>query len=237
MPVSLIAEGTQTVLTAASKAGVKRMVLTSSLAAVECGNDEGELTEETWSRPEVYDAPEKLTQTQWETHYTYVKSKVEQEKAAVECAKTLGLDMRVVVPGNLVVGPIESEGINGTMTRLKDIMSGKNSLMGAADLAVVHVADVVAAHAACMTNDAATGRYIVAPKTMPTIEDVFASLRELFPNMPVAALENLDIASGVPGKSREIKSRVSDLGIEVKPYQQALKDAVDSMIAKQMITA
>ena len=50
--------------------------------------------------------------------------------------------MRVVVPGNLCIGPIASEGINGTMTRLKDIVSGKNTLKGAADLAIVHVADV-----------------------------------------------------------------------------------------------
>ena len=89
-------EGTQSVLTAAAKASVPRVVLTSSLAAVECGNDEGVLSEETWSRADVYDAVEKLEQTQWATHYSYVKSKVEQEKAALACAKELGLDMRVV---------------------------------------------------------------------------------------------------------------------------------------------
>ena len=42
-------------------------------------------------------------------------------------------------------------------------MSGKNSLKGAADLAIVHVQDVVTAHAKCMTVDSANGRYIVAP--------------------------------------------------------------------------
>ena len=129
----------------------------------------------------------------------------------------------------------ESLSINGTMTRLKDIMSGKNSLKGAADLAIVHVEDVVKAHERCMTNDAASGRYIVAPPSMATIEDVFASLRELYPNMPVAPLENMDIASGVPGKARAIKSRVGDLDVEVKPYQQALKDAVDSMISHNLV--
>lgn len=92
-------DGTVSVLHAAKAAGVKRFVLTSSLAAIECGNDEGTLTEATWSKPEVYDSAEKLEQTQWATHYTYVKSKVEQEKAAVAAAKEAGLDMRVVVPG------------------------------------------------------------------------------------------------------------------------------------------
>lgn len=180
-------EGTVTVLKAANAVGVKRVVLTSSLAAIECGNDEGVLTEAMWSKSEVYDSKAKLEDTQWSTHYTYVKSKVEQEKvrhllsrkacahrlhfaggqgtlwpalclvfrdalidphlsacsqAAVTYATEVGLDLRVVVPGNLCVGPIASEGINGTMTRLKDIVSGKNTLKGAADLAIVHVADV-----------------------------------------------------------------------------------------------
>merc|ERR1719424_959079 len=115
------------------------------MAAVECGNDSGTLTETMWSKPEVYDLKENL-ETQWATHYTYVKSKVEQEKAAVDFAQKNGLDLRVVVPGNLCIGPIASANINGTMTRLKDIVSGTNTLKGAADLAIVHVGDVAAAH-------------------------------------------------------------------------------------------
>ena len=231
--------------------------------------------------------------TQWSTHYTYVKSKVEQEKAAVAAAKEAGLDMRVVVPGyarrrpracrrvavatavlrraparprdaraflavrvaswlmissrldtrcargrrNLVVGPVASQAINGTMTRLRDIMTGTNTLKGAADLAVVHVTDVVATHAKCMADDNASGRYIVAPPEMVRIEDVFSALRELYPSLPVAALEHQDIASGVSGAARKIDSRVGSLGIELKPYKTALKDAIDSMIDNKLIAA
>jgi len=227
-------EGTRCVVGAAKAAGVGRFVLTSSLAAVECGNDEGTLTEATWSRADVYDSTEKLEQTQWTTHYSYVKSKVEQEKAAVAEAAKLGLDLRVVVPGNLVVGPVASQGINGTMTRLRDVVTGTNTLKGAADLAVVHVGDVVDAHAKCMLDSAASGRYIIAAD-MVQIEDVFAALREMYPSLPVAALENQDIASGVPGAARKIDSRAASLGLTLKPYRSALKDAVDSMIAHSYV--
>jgi len=227
-------DGTTNVIAAAKAAGIKRVVLTSSLAAVECGNDEGTLTESMWSRADVYDSAEKLEQTQWSTHYTYVKSKVEQERAAVAEAEKLGLDMRVVVPGNLVVGPVESKSINGTMTRIRDIMQGTNSLKGAADLAIVHVQDVVTAHAKAMTTDGASGRYLVA-QDMVTIEEIFATLKELYPNLPVAALENMDIASGVAGKARKIESRASSLGVEFKGYRSALKDAVDSMVTQNII--
>merc|ERR1719478_850244 len=129
-----------------------------------------------WSKSEVYDSKAKLEDTQWSTHYTYVKSKVEQEKAATAYAAEAGLDLRVVVPGNLCVGPIASEKINGTMQRLKDIVTGTNTLKGAADLAIVHVTDVVAAHTQCMALDSAAGRYLVAGD-MVKIEDVFATLK------------------------------------------------------------
>jgi len=226
--------GTTAALKAAKAAGVSRVVLTSSLAAIECGNDEGVLSESTWSKPEVYDSAAKLEGTQWATHYSYVKSKVEQEKAATEFAKEAGLDLRVVVPGNLCVGPIASENINGTMTRLKDIVTGTNTLKGAADLAIVHVLDVVAAHVKCMTMDSASGRYVVA-SDMVKIEDVFDTLKRLYPDMPVASMDNMDIASGIAGKARKIESRVpAELGIQLHSYEQALKDSVDAMIERKI---
>jgi len=230
-------EGTTSALAAAKKANVKRVVLTSSLAAIECGNDDATLSEEMWAKAEVYDAPEKLNNTQWTTHYTYVKSKVEQERAATAFAEKEGLDMRVVVPGNLCIGPIASKGINGTMTRVKDIMSGKNTLKGAADLGIVHVQDVVEVHAKCMTVDSAKGRYIVASDMVP-IGDVFAALKDMYPGMPVADMGEMDYASGVPGKARKIESRAAtELGVQFKPYTAALKDSVDSMIANNVIAS
>jgi len=229
-------DGTVTVLKAAKQAEIKRVVLTSSLAAIECGNDEGTLSEAMWSKADVYDSHEKLNSTPWATHYTYVKSKVEQERAAAAFAAEHGLDMRIVVPGNLCIGPIASKALNGTMTRIKDIMGGKNTLMGAADLAIVHVQDVVEAHEKCMTLDSASGRYIVA-SDMAKIEDILAELKQMYPSLPVASLGEMDYASGMPGAARKIQSRaVSELGMQLKPYQQTLRDSVDSMISHNVIS-
>merc|ERR1711990_1044203 len=155
------------------------------------------------------------------------KSKTEQEKAAVAFAAEHGLDLRVIVPGNLVVGPIESEAqINGTMTRLRDIMPGKNTLKGAADLAVTHALDVVDAHERSMTVDSASGRYLVAPD-MVKLEQVFETLKSLYPNLPVAEMTGMDVASGIPGMARKVESgrTVHDLCLQFKPLDQSLKDA------------
>jgi len=234
--VSIAVDGTLGVMNACKEAGVKRVVLTSSLAAVECGNDEGILTESTWADASVYDnSKNQRGNGQWSTHYAYVKSKVEQEKAATAFCTENNMDLRVVVPGNLCVGPVASTHINGTMKRLADIMQGTNSLMGAADLAIVHVQDVVDAEMKCMTDPSASGRYLVA-SDMVKIEDVFAKLKEMYPQCKVAALENQDISSGVSGKARSVESRVTkDLNMNLTPYSGCLKDAVDSMIEKKYI--
>jgi len=234
--ISTAVDGTLGVLKACKEAAVSRVVLTSSLAAVECGNDEATLTESTWADAAVYDnTANHRGNGDWSTHYTYVKSKVEQEKAATAFCAESNIDLRVVVPGNLCVGPIASTHINGTMKRLADIMQGTNSLMGAADLGIVHVQDVVAAEMKCMIDPSASGRYLVT-SDMVKIEDVFASLKELYPQYQIAALDNQDITSGVQGKARAVESRITkDLGVNLTSLSSCLKDAVDSMIEKKFI--
>merc|ERR1719463_260734 len=77
----------------------------------------------------------------------------------------------------------------------------------------------------------------VAPD-MAKIEDVFASLKEMYPQLPMAEMGEMDYASGVPGMARKVESRaVTELGLKFTPYQQALKDSVDSMIAANLIAA
>ena len=72
---------------------------------------------------------------------------------------------------------------------------------------------------------------------MVTIEDVFSTLKELYPTLPVAAMENMDIASGVKGNARKITTRAEEgLGLSLKEYKVALKDAVDSMLEHKLIS-
>jgi len=232
--VDFAVNATTTVLEAAAEVGVKRVVLTSSLAAIECGNDDVDLREDMWSKEEAFNK-KASDPTQWKTHFAYVKSKTRQEQAAWATAERLGLDMRVLVPGNLCIGPMLSSHINGTMTRIRDIMQGTNTLTGSADLGVVHASDVAEAHVAAMAKDSANGRYIIS-QDMVTLEVVFDTLRSLYPHMPVATMSNMDYSSGVPGKARKIHSRAeAELGLKLAGHERTLKDAVDSMIEKKVI--
>merc|ERR1712115_172615 len=235
--VSVAVDGTLGVMKACKDAAVKRVVLTSSLAAVECGNDEKVLTESTWADASVYDNSENWRGNgQWSTHYTYVKSKVEQEKAATAFCAENNMDLRVVVPGNLCIGPIASTHINGTMKRLADIMQGTNTLKGCADLGIVHVQDVVETEMKCMITESASGRYLVTTD-MVKIEDVLTTLKELYPKYQIASqITSQDISSGIQGKARSVQTRVTkELDVNLTPYSNCLKDAVDSMIEKKFI--
>ena len=78
-----------------------------------CGNDAGTLTESTWSKSEVYDSPAKLAETQWATHYTYVKSKVEQERAARRAAAYDPAERRV----SLVLGSLSASALAPRVAR------------------------------------------------------------------------------------------------------------------------
>lgn len=234
--ISTAVEGSLGVMKACKEATVKRVVLTSSLAAVECGNDEGTLTESTWADASVYDNTENQRGNgQWSTHYAYVKSKVEQEKAVTAYCTENNIDLRVVVPGNLCIGPVASTHINGTMKRIADIMQGTNTLKGCADLGIVHVQDVVETEVKCMTTDSASGRYLVT-SDMVKIEDMFTTIKELYPQYRIAELNNQDISSGIAGKARSVETRVTkELDVNLTPFSSCLKDAVDSMIEKKII--
>merc|ERR1712232_311295 len=105
------------------------------------------------------------------------------------------------------------------------------------DLGVVHVEDVAAAHLSCMSNDAASGRYLVT-RDMVKIEAIFETLKSLYPNALIAKMDNMDYASGVPGKARAIDARTEkELGVQLKDLKTTLKAAVDSMVAHGYVAA
>jgi len=73
---------------------------------------------------------------------------------------------------------------------------------------------------------------------MVRIEDVFETLKSLFPAAPIATPDNMDYASGTPGRARAIESRTEkELGVQLHDLRSTLKDAVDSMVAHGLVAA
>ncbi len=148
-------EGTLRALTAAKKAGVKRVVLTSSLVAM-MGKVNGfnTLNHDSW------------TDVKSDNVGTYTKSKTMAEKAAWDfVAKQNGnhkLELSVVNPGP-IFGPTLTGNLMGeSMKMISQMISGKVPMLPKAATAMSDVRDIAKVHVLAMeAPNAAQKRFIV----------------------------------------------------------------------------
>lgn len=166
-------EGTLRVLRASADAGVERVVLTSSVAAVLYGRDRSRtFGESEWSNVES------------SAIGAYEKSKTLAERAAWEFMDQLEpradgtrMELAVVNPG-LVLGPILSADYGTSGEVVKKLMDRDFPAIPNLNWAVVDVRDVAAAHLAAMTVDGAAGhRHILAlgNRSMRELAEVLAA--------------------------------------------------------------
>lgn len=234
-------EGALRVLKAAKAAGVKRVVLTSSLAAIAYGwGDErpDPLTEEHWSNPE------NLTDN---TAYTI--SKTMAERAAWEYIKGegAGLELSVINPV-AVLGPAMSADVSTSLEILTQPMSGKIPATPRIGFSLVDVRDIAAAHVAAMTNpDAAGERFLVCDRFM-WFSDVADVLRENFPAygkklpkgtipgwvLKIMAMFNPTLKAIIPELNRERNASNEKvkrvLGITPRSSEEAIISGAQSLI-------
>lgn len=143
-------EGTLRVLRAAKNAGVRRVVLTSSIAAVMNGHPEARrvFDERDWSNLEGRVQP-------------YPKSKTLAERAAWAYAKESDLELSVIAPG-LILGPSLDGHYPTSGEYLRKLMRHEVPGVSRTTLFTVDVRDVAAAHLAALTAPEAAGRRFIA---------------------------------------------------------------------------
>jgi dihydroflavonol-4-reductase len=151
--VRLAREGTLRVLAAAQRAGVARVVLTSSCAAAtpRTAQLSGTVDETCWT-----DADERGLAP-------YRRSKVLAERAAWDFASRTGtIELTTILPA-AVFGPARSASALGSLQLIAALLDGSALAIPRLGFEVVDVRDVAAAHRLAMTNPAAAGeRFIVA---------------------------------------------------------------------------
>lgn len=143
-------DGAIRVLSASAEAGVERVVLTSSVAAVLYGRDRHRTFDESdWSDIHA------------RTIGAYEKSKTLAERAAWDFVAALpgdvGLELVTINPG-LVLGPILDEDYGTSGEVVKKLLERDFPACPNLNWAVVDVRDVAAAHIAAMTTPAAAGQ-------------------------------------------------------------------------------
>ncbi len=146
-------EGALRVLRAARDAGVKRVVMTSSFAAVGYGHAEQEkvFTEEDWTNPNGADV------------MPYTKSKTLAERAAWDfiLREGAGLELAVVNPVG-VFGPVLGPDYATSILLVQRMMDGALPGLPRMCFGVVDVRDVADMHLRAMTNPAAKGERFLA---------------------------------------------------------------------------
>jgi dihydroflavonol-4-reductase len=146
-------EGALRVLRAAREAGVKRVVLTSSFAAIGYGQppQKSPFTEENWTDPNGDDVR------------AYVKSKTLAERAAWDFIATEGggLELAVVNPVG-VFGPVLGPDYSTSILLVQRLMDGAMPGCPRLWFGLVDVRDVADLHLKCMTNPAARGERFLA---------------------------------------------------------------------------
>jgi len=153
-------DGALRVLQAAKAAGVKRVVMTSSMAAVAYG----------WGDKR----PKLLTEEHWSNsgnladNTAYTRSKTIAERAAWEYVngEGKGLELTTINPA-AVLGPVMSGDFSASVEILTQLLSGKLPGTPRVGFGIVDVRDVASAHVLAMTNPAAAGeRFLVCDRFM-----------------------------------------------------------------------
>ncbi len=232
-------EGALRALRAAKAAGIRRFVMTSSMAAIAYGHGEGKsvFTEADWTDPTSPDA------------YPYVRSKTIAERAARDWVAAEGGDMEfVTVNPSLVLGPLQSGDFSTSLEAIKKLLEGSMPGMPNLGFGIVDVRDVADMHVRCLTAPNLAGERFICSGPFLMLDEVAAILRAgLGPQarkMPRLKLPNwlVRIAArfdpvigqviGELGKRRESPANHARevLGWVPRPAEESILDTARDMI-------
>ena len=162
-------EGALRVLRFARDARVKRVVMTSSFAAIGYGHPQRKtpFTEEDWTNVNV-PLP------------AYIKSKAVAERAAWDFAHSEGQDLELsVINPTGIFGPVLGKDFSSSIGIIKGMLDGKMPGCPRIYFGVVDVRDVVDLHLRAMTNPAAAGERFIAVAGKPmSMFEVATVIRE-----------------------------------------------------------
>ncbi|MDH5656100.1 MAG: aldehyde reductase [Spirochaetia bacterium] len=227
-------EGTLRVLKSSLAGGVKRVVLTSSMAAISYGHlppkNESLLDEDTWTD---INGPD-LT--------PYIVSKTMAEKAAWdfmenEVKETMEL---VAINPSAVLGPVLEKDFSPSAELVKKLMERAMPALPEMGFQICDVRDVAEAHISAMTEKAAAGKRIAVTDRFLWFKEIAEILhneyadqgykipQKTLPHFAVRLFSLLD---------KETRSVLNELGVHRKLSNNRLKSllGIDPVSAKQSI--
>ena len=223
--------GTVNVLRSVAAAGtgvVRRVVLTSSVAAVH-----GEMAAPPKAGP-LYTCDDWNETSTVEGGQAYHLSKARAEREAWRVAAGAGLDLVTVCP-NFVLGPALSRAACGTSVGYAKGMIEGGTISGAPT--ICDVRDVARAHVLAAITPAASGRYIVSQPGGALPGEVAAALAAGLPAGAALAPVEAPADPADAAKARIDGSRVAtELGLVLRPVRETVADMACSLVALGLAT-
>ncbi|KKB78908.1 hypothetical protein VW35_10550 [Devosia soli] len=197
-------DGTRRAIEAALRAKVERIVLTSSIAAIQYGHKDYSrlLTESDWTN---VDSPKTGA---------YAKSKTLAEKAAWDLMDKAGRhdDLAVINPA-AILGPLLDDDPGTSAALVARLLDGKLPAVPKLGFSVVDVRDVAALHLDAMTNESAGGQRCIASEGIYRMTDIASAMKEAFPDRRIPTAELPDVLVRLAGLfDRTIAGNVHELG-------------------------
>jgi len=239
-------DGALRVLRAAKAAGVRRVVMTSSTAAI-CYGMRG--------------ARQVFTETDWSDlnspdTYAYVKSKTIAERAARDwiAAEGAGLEFVTINPG-LVLGPVLGGDFSGSLVVITKMLNGDLPGLPRFGFPLCDVRDIAAAHLAAMTLPGMAGERLLCAGETLWMADMAAILKARLANkakrvptiklpdflVRLSSLFDPEVRMALPELGRE---RICDtahararIGWNPRPAAESIVDTARSLIAAGLVKA
>ena len=236
-------DGSLRALRAAKKAGVKRVVLTSSTMTMMATMKSGEIGPNDWA-----DTNAKEIGTYAKDIGTYAKSKTLAEQAAWKFMEEQDSAMELVTvhPGG-VFGPALGDDISGqSMSMIEQMLRGKVPMLANVAIPMVDVRDVANVHVQAMTHTKAAGQRIIASRSEAIhLKEIAKILKEhgykgpstrVAPNLLIRIMSLFDSeAKGMVGLLNMNISADNSKALELfdwtpRPFSETVLDAAASVI-------
>ena len=198
-------EGTLRALRTAHTAGIRRVVLTSSTAAVTHrppGLEKDDFNESDWSDPS------------WTGISPYTKSKTLAERAAWNFVENEAPDMQLTAINPCLVLGRPLDDFYGTSLRVVErLLRGRDPLLPKVGMGIVDVADVARMHVRAMTAAGAPGKRLIGAAEFMWIAEIAEILKAAYPERRIPLRTAPDFVIRLAGLfDRSIRSIVPLLG-------------------------
>ena len=226
-------EGALNALKAAKNAGIKRVVLTSSIAAVMFGHKEKHrvFTEADWTNADVTDV-------------AYYKSKTLAEKAAWDFVEGTDIQLSTVLPG-LVLGPALESDYGTSLQLIVEMLKGKYPVVPQIGFEAVDVRDIASLHRLAYESPEAVGKRFIGTNGWVMFKEVAQILKDAYPKSKVSNFElpvflsnvlsyvvkDMEMVKGEGGKTKKAdNSAAMSLGWQPHSVEDSVLSGAESLI-------